>query len=366
MWRVEVTEIGRTPLPPIDIEADELVIGSGEGCQLRLPARAVHPQHLRLRRLGERPLRMTWRAGHGLEIDGSSREAGELGEATEALLAVIGEYRLHISEAGGGASLPTSPQRTESLVREMIRNIMGGAAPRLVVEAGPAIGSSRTLAPPDSRLTVGRGDEADWVILDEDLSRVHAALVRTWDGVRVMDLGSKNGTLVDGVAVPSGEQGPSAGLELRNGARLTFGDVVVRYFDDAETYLLEMGEGAEEADADAAARPAPRDAERDASAAASREGAAPRSKSPSRPPSQPASGRPGRPPTAPPAAASSSSRRSAPHLAQLAEVATTTAEAGALSAPPAAAPGGSLFLICIGLGVAALAIAAALWLLGAG
>lgn len=326
MWRVEVTEIGRTPLPPIDIEADELVIGSSEGCQLRLPARAVHPQHLRLRRLAEHPLRLAWSAGHQVELDGTTHQAGAHGEASEAMLAVIGTYRLQITEARG-ASVPTSPQRTESLVREMIRNIMGGAAPRLVVEVGPAIGSSRTLAPPDSRMTVGRGDEADWVILDEDLSRVHAALVRTWDGVRVVDLGSKNGTLVDGVAVPSGEHG----LELKNGVRITFGDVVVRYLDEAETYLEELaGGGSAAGSGGPAANPA-------GSPAASQA------------PGQPSSRPPG------PALPAAPSAPVAP-----------TASAPSSTASPSSAPGGSLLLIGIGLGVAAAAVAAALWLLGAG
>lgn len=339
MWRVEVTEIGRTPLPPIDIEADELVIGSSEGCQLRLPARAVHPQHLRLRRLGERPLRLAWSAGHAVEIDGAAHQAGAHGEASEAMLAVIGTYRLQITEARG-ASVPTSPQRTESLVREMIRNIMGGAAPRLVVEVGPAIGSSRTLAPPDSRMTVGRGDEADWVILDEDLSRVHAALVRTWDGVRVVDLGSKNGTLVDGVAVPSGDHG----LELKNGVRITFGDVVVRYLDEAETYLEEMAGGSS-----GSAGPA-------ASPAGIQAGSSVASQAPGPPSSRPPGPAAARPATVPPAPMPG---------APAAPVASSTLVAPSASAP-SSAPGGSLLLIGIGLGVAAAAVAAALWLLGAG
>jgi pSer/pThr/pTyr-binding forkhead associated (FHA) protein len=350
MWRVEVTEVGRTPLPPIDIEVDELLIGSGEGCQLRLPARSVHPHHLRLRRLGERPLRMAWSAGHALELDGLPRQPGSSGEAVESMLVVIGNYRLQISEAGT-SSIPTSPQRTESLVRELIRNIMGGAAPRLVVEVGPAIGSSRTLAPPDSRLTVGRGDEADWVILDEELSRVHAVLVRTWDGVRVLDLGSKNGTTVDGVAVPAtgGETEVESppGLELRHGARITFGDVIVRYDDEAETYLsgLEPSDDGAGAGAVAGVGVEPGRASR-----------APGSRG-SRPPTAPALGSRGsRPPTSPET-----------HAATLpAATVPSPVPATVPPAPASASTGGSLLLIGIGLGVAVVAIAAALWLLGSG
>lgn len=355
MWRVEVIEIGRTPLPPIDIDGEELLIGSAEGCQLRLPARAVRGQHLQLRRLATRPLRLAWIARHPLELDGEAKIAGASGEAAEQITVVLGGYRLQISEAEA-SSVPTSPQRTESLVRELVRNIMGGAPPRLVVEEGPAIGSSRTLAPPDSRLTVGRGDEADWVILDEELSRVHAALVRTWDGVRVVDLGSKNGTLVDGEPVPPGEQGRA----LRDGARLTFGDVVVRYHDEAETYLLDepvSGSG------DDAARSSP---------SLQAPSKAPPSKAPSKPPSSksPALAPPTSSPKAPaksPSKASSKSPSPPPSGKPAAPAAAAASRpASAAPAAPAPAASGSALLIGLGLAVAIAALSLATWLLTSG
>lgn len=358
MWRIEVTEIGRTPLPPIDLDSDEVVIGSGEGCQLRLPARSVRARHLLLSRKVARPLRMGWRAEAEVEIDGVRRQAGERGESEEAMVAVLGGYRLQITEAAP-ASIPTSPQRTESLVREMIRTIMGGAAPRLLVEEGPEVNSSRTLAPPNSRLTVGRGDEADWVILDEDLSRVHAAIKRTWDGVSIVDLGSKNGTRVDGEPVPPGEEG----RVLRDGARIALGDVVMRYRDDAETYLSQAEDGAgagpdaadgvtgglgSEAAASlaAASRPPPKEGK---AAKASISPSVSPSKTPQktpalRPPTTPP--RP-RPPTAPPIA-------SAPSAAS---AASPTSSSGAASSS-------SPLLVGVGVAVVAGAIAAAAWLLG--
>lgn len=347
MWRIEVTEIGRTPLPPIDLDSDEVVIGSGEGCQLRLPARAVRARHLLLSRKGARPLRMGWRAEAEVEIDGVRRQAGERGESEEAMVAVLGGYRLQITEAAP-ASIPTSPQRTESLVREMIRTIMGGAAPRLLVEEGPEVNSSRTLAPPNSRLTVGRGDEADWVILDEELSRVHAAIKRTWDGVSIVDLGSKNGTRVDGELVPPGEEGRG----LRDGARIALGDVVMRYRDDAETYLsqeddgLGLGDGAagglgSEASSSLAAssRPPPKGAK----------GASASTKTPQKTPAL-------RPPTSPPR----SRPPTAPPVASLAAPAASSATSSSSSG----ASSGSPLLVGVGVAVVAGAIAAAAWLLG--
>jgi pSer/pThr/pTyr-binding forkhead associated (FHA) protein len=78
---------------------------------------------------------------------------------------------------------------------------------------------------------IGRGDEATWVILDEDLSRAHAEVRRGWDGVTVVDLGSKNGTAVDGVRI-TGEP-----VELHDGTLLALGNVQIRFRDPAERHL---------------------------------------------------------------------------------------------------------------------------------
>lgn len=248
MWRIEVQEIGREPLPPVDLPGDELLLGSGPRSAVRLPAAVARPRHLVVRKLGEAPLRIAWLAEHALSVQGQARRAGDSGEAEAPLSLELGSYRITVGAAPAGSRV-TSPARTESLARELLRNLMGASAPRLVVERGPEVGSSRTLGAPESRLRVGRGDEADWVILDEDLSRVHAEISHTWEGARVRDLGSKNGTRVDGAAVaPGGEGAP-----LRDGSRLELGDVRLRFVDDAEAAAQEPSPAAQ-----SVARPAER------------------------------------------------------------------------------------------------------------
>lgn len=64
-------------------------------------------------------------------------------------------------------------------------------------------------------LLVGRGAAADLVIPDPAVSRTHAEIQVTADGLRVRDLGSGNGTMVNGVSVTEALLGP--------GDTLTFG-----------------------------------------------------------------------------------------------------------------------------------------------
>ena len=72
---------------------------------------------------------------------------------------------------------------------------------------------------------IGRGAEADVVVDDAGVSRRHAEVHTDGNRVRVVDLGSTNGTFVDGERV-----GPQ-GAPLADGSRITVGRtrVVVRF-----------------------------------------------------------------------------------------------------------------------------------------
>jgi hypothetical protein len=94
-----------------------------------------------------------------------------------------------------------------------------------------AKGRSWTLAPGD-RLVVGREATCDIVLDDDSVSRRHASITfttvrRRVVAVEVEDLGSTNGTLVDGKAVASAVVLP--------GSTLSFGDVDVHVSEGTST-----------------------------------------------------------------------------------------------------------------------------------
>lgn len=223
MLRFTVSELGQAALPAVDLEAPRLVIGSGAAATLRLPAQAARDEHVVI---AER----RWVALAPIEVDGAPRVAGDAGPISDGLVLGIGPFRVAISTAPAG-SLASLPQRTESLALELVRGMLGaGAAPSLEVLRGPVVGAKRTLPPPEATLVIGRGDAATWVILDEDLSRTHAEIRRGWDGVTIRDLGSNNGTRLDGVEITD----PTP---LRDGMEVTLGKVVLRFADPAERHL---------------------------------------------------------------------------------------------------------------------------------
>jgi hypothetical protein len=240
--RFEVSEEGQAALPAVDLDDAIVVIGSAVDAHVRLPADGVEPRHVVIER-------RHWRASAAVgmidaatpdrtQVGSASRKREEQavatardGEIGAGIVLSIGRYRVRIAPAPAG-SAATPPQRTESLARELMRSLLGAsAAPSFEVERGPTIGEKRVLAAPESTLVIGRGDEANWILLDEDLSRAHAEVRRGWDGTRIADLGSKNGTKLDGVAI--GREG----APLPDGALVDLGKVALRFRDPADARL---------------------------------------------------------------------------------------------------------------------------------
>lgn len=89
---------------------------------------------------------------------------------------------------------------------------MSGASVTLVFEAGPESGKSMKLATP--RTVIGRR-KGEIVIKDAEISGQHAEIVQEGGKWLIRDLGSTNGTFVNGKKLPTSD--------LKDGDRLTLG-----------------------------------------------------------------------------------------------------------------------------------------------
>src|SRR5690349_21089983 len=92
---------------------------------------------------------------------------------------------------------------------------------RLTIRQGPTPGKVFDLA--KDSLTIGRDVSADITVNDAEISRTHARLTLQADGCQVEDLGSTNGTFINGQRV-------SGSKVLRPGDTLGLGETVVMEF----------------------------------------------------------------------------------------------------------------------------------------
>src|SRR5512147_2378288 len=109
----------------------------------------------------------------------------------------------------------------------------------LIVLAGPQFGDVFSLSA-GKELVVGRREDADVQIRDDGVSRRHASITVVGEGAELKDLGSANGTFVDGQRVTESR--------LTDGSRLTIGLVTTLKFvwaDELEArWQLKVAEGA--------------------------------------------------------------------------------------------------------------------------
>ena len=105
---------------------------------------------------------------------------------------------------------PTRPLRTA-----------GGAGPEaeLTIESGPDAGHTHRTA--DNALRLGRSPDNDLILRDPATSGHHARVERRGEQFWIVDLGSTNGTLVNGEPVQE--------KELNHGDRITIGQNAVHF-----------------------------------------------------------------------------------------------------------------------------------------
>ncbi|MDB4945769.1 MAG: Response regulator of zinc sigma-54-dependent two-component system [Labilithrix sp.] len=94
---------------------------------------------------------------------------------------------------------PRDQAITEILVRQGERLTLRARTVRVEVLAGPSMGQVHELPGPEVR--IGTGKNAHLVLFDPAVSRHHVSLRIETPGIRVVDAGSSNGTVLDGVRV---------------------------------------------------------------------------------------------------------------------------------------------------------------------
>jgi len=240
VWRVSAYDRSGQQVASMDLSQGEITIGRDADRQMVLPSASVSRRHARVIIQDGRPCVVDDGSSNGVMVNGVRIGAPTaIGPATQVDLA---EFRLTVeplTQTQGVAPLPP-PQRTmaapapvpvgPTMMPMGSPMPMGGApAPLPVASSGgeelKLVGESgifrgREFPLGFGTLSVGRSTDNDLVFDDPSLSRKHARIHRDGGRLEVEDLGSSNGTFVNGRRVGKGAINP--------GDQVRFGDVTFR------------------------------------------------------------------------------------------------------------------------------------------
>lgn len=193
-----------TSVPSLSLDAPRIVIGRSRSADVRVPDPSISSRHATIRQRGAEYLLLDEGSTNGTFVGGQRLSPGSPYLLAKHTAVRVGRVWLDISVEQAAPSIEPG-----KITRDIALGLICGAleasgnpcAPRLVVRGGPAQGAELVLNELRRVYTIGRGEEADLDLHDEDVSANHLEVTRRGGDVLVRDAGSLNGGKVDGVAL---------------------------------------------------------------------------------------------------------------------------------------------------------------------
>jgi pSer/pThr/pTyr-binding forkhead associated (FHA) protein len=185
----------------LTLDSPMIVIGRGEGSEVRLPDPSVSHRHATIRQRGSEYILVDEGSTNGTFMGGVKLGALAPRILKHGDLARVGRVWI---EVRFDAQLPSAQTTlaTKELALALVARAMGNegepGGPRVVVVDGPDKGKELPLDEAGRAYVIGRGKGLDLVVDDVDASRRHVEIIRRADQVIVRDLGSKNGAALAG------------------------------------------------------------------------------------------------------------------------------------------------------------------------
>jgi pSer/pThr/pTyr-binding forkhead associated (FHA) protein len=228
----------------ITFDAPRIVIGRGDGCEIRLPDPSVSHRHASIRQRGTDYVVIDEGSSNGTFV-GPVRLSPQAPRVVRSGdLIRVGRIWLELVTA---QVLPTQNPGlvTKEIALALVASSLSAegelSAPRLFVTAGPDLGKELALPEFDRAYVIGRLQGADLSLSDTDASRRHVEIIRRGTQVFVRDLGSKNGATLSGVRLEANRDTPW----LRH-AVLALGSSEFGFEDPVLAALAEIEAGSDE------------------------------------------------------------------------------------------------------------------------
>ncbi|MEO7327219.1 MAG: FHA domain-containing protein [Minicystis sp.] len=204
----------------LTVDTPRLVIGRGEGCELRLPDPSVSQRHASIRQRGGEYVLVDENS-----VNGTFMQSVRVPPQTPRVLRSgeqvrVGRVWLEVRIEPAVVKGSTAAAAKELALELVARGLAAAGEepwPRLTVLEGPDQGKVLVLAEAERHYVIGKSKDVDLALDDADASRRHVELWRKGDGLWAQDLGTRTGTFLDDAPLPA------AGFAFRPGQELSLG-----------------------------------------------------------------------------------------------------------------------------------------------
>jgi pSer/pThr/pTyr-binding forkhead associated (FHA) protein len=182
--------------PQITFDAPRIVIGRGDGCEVRLPDPSVSHRHASIRQRGTDYIVIDEGSSNGtfVGVVRLSPQAPRVLRSGDQIRVGRIWLEVRIEQA---LPTPNAQMATKELALSLVAAALSEqgepAAACVTVKEGPDAGAQMIVADFERAHVVGRGSGADLSLNDADCSRRHVEIFRRGDQLWVRELGSKNG-----------------------------------------------------------------------------------------------------------------------------------------------------------------------------
>jgi pSer/pThr/pTyr-binding forkhead associated (FHA) protein len=219
----------------LEFTQDLITIGRHSRNDIQIPDLQVSADHARIIVEGDVAWLVDLGSGAGTVIDGTLVGPGSRTRVREGSEVRIANYSLKIGRPARALDETTS-ERTSMVAMNMVKEVLGSFAesrepPVFEVMNDDELGRTLVIKEEEREYRVGRDSEGDLVLRHWSISRKHLMIRRVGGATTVMDMGSKNGCLLNGERL-------SEPAKVRDGDVVSVGHTELK-FRDPEGGLLD-------------------------------------------------------------------------------------------------------------------------------
>lgn len=217
-----------------NLPQDTIVFGRTNTCDIELPIKSISRRHAEIVREAQDYFLSDLKSGNGTFLNNQKLRPLEKNLLRSGDVIRIEDYEIRFLLAEDSPEHPVEEDTDTDileikLIKKMMKTLDTDETPSIEVLNGVAAGKKLLIPDSKQEVVIGRDSNADLIIDENVISRLHAKLERKWGGIVIVDLQSKNGTFVNNDRVEE--------KLLRDGDKVMLGTVKILYRNPKDVNL---------------------------------------------------------------------------------------------------------------------------------